>query len=219
MGRFNQLAFVIPAFNEEKTIGKVVSQLKELGDVFVTDDCSVDKTSDVAILAGANVIKHVQNKGYEESLRTGFSAAYKWGAMYFVTCDADGQHSFDDINRVCETLVKEDLALVIGERLRAARFSETIFGAYTWKFFRVKDPLSGLKGYSRNGYEILGVFSTFNSIGTQLALTILRRKLPYKTLSINIKPRVAGTSRFGSFLAPNLKILRALLGNLQRGVE
>lgn len=219
MGRFNQLVFIVPAFNEEKTIGRVVSELNNLGDVIVTDDCSNDQTSTVASQSGASVIKHQTNLGYEKSLRTAFEAAYASGAKYFVTCDADGQHSYQDIQKVCEELVLNGFDLVIGERSSAARITESLFGAYTWFSFGVKDPLSGLKGYSRAGFETLGTFSTFNSIGTQLALTILRKRLPYKTLSIQIKPREVGVSRFGTFLAPNLKILKALFGNLKRSIK
>jgi glycosyltransferase involved in cell wall biosynthesis len=73
---------IIPAYNEERTVGDVVRALM--------DDGSSDRTAKVAKDAGARVICHGRNMGYLEALRTGFKQAAE---DIVVTMDADGQHS------------------------------------------------------------------------------------------------------------------------------
>ena len=82
---------IIPAYNEEKTIGSVVlGTLEHVSKVIVVDDGSSDKTSQIARLAGAEVLVHPVNKGKGAALKTGFKAVED--AKIIVTLDSDGQH-------------------------------------------------------------------------------------------------------------------------------
>lgn len=72
-----KVAAVIPALNEETTIGEVVSTLskvEEIGQVIVVSDGSVDRTAENARLAGATVIEHPENLGKAAAMKTGFDA-------------------------------------------------------------------------------------------------------------------------------------------------
>ena len=83
---------ILPAYNEEVSIGSVVLRARQHADrVIVVDDGSHDHTAEVAALAGAEVIRHGENRGKGAALRTGFAAAD--GADVIVTIDTDGQHS------------------------------------------------------------------------------------------------------------------------------
>jgi len=67
---------VIPAFNEEKTIGRVVEKaMKHAGIVIVVDDGSVDRTAEIAAAAGAHVIRFPRNGGKGNALGTGLTTA------------------------------------------------------------------------------------------------------------------------------------------------
>jgi len=67
---------ILPAFNEETSIGSVVLLTRMYVDrVIVVDDGSSDRTAEVARLAGAEVIRHATNMGKGAALRTGFIAA------------------------------------------------------------------------------------------------------------------------------------------------
>ena len=70
MGRF-KIVIIVPAYNEEKTIYKVVSSLIKYSDVIVVDDCSTDNTSKIAKDCGALLIKNSKNEGYEKSIEKG----------------------------------------------------------------------------------------------------------------------------------------------------
>jgi glycosyltransferase involved in cell wall biosynthesis len=98
-----KLIVIIPAFNEEATIGKVIGSIPtpfegvEEVQVIVTDDGSKDRTSEVASLAGAEVIRHRQNLGVGAAFRTGLMSALEAGADIIVNVDADGQFDSSDI--------------------------------------------------------------------------------------------------------------------------
>ena len=81
MARCN-LAIIVPALNEEKTIENVITRIKEKGTVIVINDGSSDRTSEIAENSGAIVINHSFNKGYDEALNTGFKYAYESGFEY-----------------------------------------------------------------------------------------------------------------------------------------
>jgi len=93
----------IPAKDEELTIGTVVAMSKQYGDVLVVDDGSKDKTSKVAELSGAKVLKHEINRGKADALLNAFKYAIKEDYDIVVCLDADGQHNPCDIPKAFET--------------------------------------------------------------------------------------------------------------------
>ncbi len=89
---------VIPAYNEEKRVAKVVVDARAYADVvLVVDDGSTDRTGDVAREAGATVVRHLENAGPGAATMTGIEAARRMGADTVITLDADGQHDASDI--------------------------------------------------------------------------------------------------------------------------
>jgi glycosyltransferase involved in cell wall biosynthesis len=111
---------VIPAFNEESTIGRVVGAAREqVPDVVVVDDGSTDGTAREAARAGAVVLSHRANRGKGAALRTGFRHALDRRLDPVVTLDGDGQHDAGEIGRLVEAL--RDADLVIGSRPRSGR--------------------------------------------------------------------------------------------------
>ncbi len=108
---------IIPALNEEVSIGSIVLKTKKHVDqVIVIDDGSTDDTAEIARLAGADVIEHTKNMGKGEALKTGFHAACKNGTKIIVTIDADGQHNPSDIPKVVKPILSKDAEIVIGSR-------------------------------------------------------------------------------------------------------
>lgn len=83
---------IIPAYNEEKTIEKVVNGVKKYSDVLVVDDGSSDETSSLAKKAGANVVDHNQNIGKGAAIKTGLDSAINDNYDLMVLLDGDGQH-------------------------------------------------------------------------------------------------------------------------------
>ena len=108
---------IIPALNEEISIGSMVIKTKKYADhVIVEDDGSTDNTAEIARVAGADVVVHPKNKGKGEALKTGFYTACQNGTKIIVTIDADGQHDHSEIPKVIEHILSGEADMVIGSR-------------------------------------------------------------------------------------------------------
>src|SRR3989338_7730319 len=208
----SKIIAIIPAFNEEKTIEKVIAGIRPyVSNIVVVDDCSLDATGMVAKRAGALVVRHTQNRGYDKSIDDGFLEAYKQGADIMVTFDADGQHRPEDLKKITDMIVKGEADLVVGQRENITHFGEKIFALYTNFFFKVKDPLSGLKAYSKKVYEAMGHFDTISSIGTQLMIGAVRKGFVLKIVPIIVKEREDNSRFYAKSFKANYKILKALI--------
>ena len=112
----DRLTIIIPAYDEEASVGGVVSALSARlpgSEILVINDGSTDATAQRAAEAGAKVISHNRRRGYGASLRTGVLASQR---DYLLFCDADGQHSAEDAARLLAAC--EDCAMVVGARDR-----------------------------------------------------------------------------------------------------
>ncbi|MEK7131776.1 MAG: glycosyltransferase family 2 protein [Patescibacteria group bacterium] len=109
---------VVPAYNEAKSIGRVVSDLFSHGlhNIVVVDDGSSDDTSEVAKSAGAVVLTHEVNRGQGASLQTGNEYALANGANMVVHFDADGQFNPADIHGAVEALQNKNVDVLLGSR-------------------------------------------------------------------------------------------------------
>lgn len=115
-------AAVIPCFNESASIAPLVSALRrQLPSVLVVDDGSTDATASLAQNAGAIVVRHERNQGKGAALKSGLSRALKLGCEWAVTLDGDGQHAPEDLPVLLRAGTEQSAALVIGNRMHAAR--------------------------------------------------------------------------------------------------
>ncbi|ADT85074.1 glycosyltransferase family 2 protein [Thermococcus barophilus] len=112
----SRVLIVIPAYNEELTIGSVVALAKKYGDVLVVDDGSKDRTSEIAREVGAVVLKHKTNRGKGQALKTGFEHALANDYDAVVCLDADGQHNPEEIPLLLKPIIEGEADLVIGSR-------------------------------------------------------------------------------------------------------
>jgi glycosyltransferase involved in cell wall biosynthesis len=205
---------VIPAFNESASIEQVVRGVMPYAQVLVVDDGSSDQTAVLARNAGADVVIHSINKGYDKALEAGLFRAIELGFDYAITIDGDGQH----IPATLE-LFKQKLSmgadLVIGVRDRHQRISEAIFSMISRLLWGVCDPLCGMKGYRLRLLAQIGHFDSYGSIGTEFTLRAARAGSRIEQVPVPTRERT-GSSRFGTGFHANFKIARALLLGLFR---
>ena len=203
---------VVPAYNEAKTIAKVVSTLRpHISKVIVIDDCSTDGTGDIARDAGATVIWHSENKGYDASLNDGFKAAADDAADIIFTFDADGEHDSSNLQRVLGPIVSDVADIVIGQRPENRHWSEVIFSLYTRTHFGIQDPLCGFKAYRRRVYDAVGFFDSRQSIGTELMIRGIQHGFRLACVPITLNTRADASRFYALNLQGNLKILRGML--------
>lgn len=109
---------VVPAFNEAGVIGDVVADVRSVFDhVVCVDDGSSDGTGEIALRAGAHLVRHPVNLGQGAAIQTGVEYARRQpGAQVFVTFDGDGQHQVKDVVAMVGRLAAGDADIVIGTR-------------------------------------------------------------------------------------------------------
>ncbi|MGA8547780.1 MAG: glycosyltransferase family 2 protein [Mycobacterium sp.] len=112
---------IVPAFNEAGVIGDVIADLRSVfTQVVCVDDGSADDTGDIALRAGAHLVRHPVNLGQGAAIQTGVEYARRQpGAQVFATFDGDGQHRVKDLITMIDRLGAGDVDVVIGTRFGA----------------------------------------------------------------------------------------------------
>ncbi len=113
----NRFAFIIPVYNHQEMIGKVIEQVQRFQyPIIVVDDGSTDQTSQVLQkIPGITILNHAENLGKGAALKTGFQAAAKV-ADWAITLDADGQHNPEDSEKLMKALEDNQRSIVVGVR-------------------------------------------------------------------------------------------------------
>ena len=112
----DQILALIPAYNEARRVGQVVSAARNFLPVMVVDDGSSDDTAQAAEAAGALVLSQSSNQGKGAALRAGFSWALKGAYTVVLTLDADGQHDAAEIPNFIDYFQAHGGDLIIGKR-------------------------------------------------------------------------------------------------------
>jgi glycosyltransferase involved in cell wall biosynthesis len=204
-----RVGIVIPALNESSTIANIVEEVGKYGIPIVVDDGSLDGTGKLAKKAGATVVQHQKNQGYDSALNSGFHKAAELGVQIIITVDADGQHNPSLVQQFIDA-IDSGADVVVGIRNRRQRVAEHFFAWYSDFRFGVKDPLCGMKAYRTGVYKAQGYFDSFGSIGTELMIFAVKNGYQLKQIEFRVQDR-NGEARFGQVLSGNYKIIRAML--------
>ncbi|RKX65216.1 glycosyltransferase family 2 protein [candidate division TA06 bacterium] len=113
------LLILLPAYNEERFIGKVIDKIRKNGfkNILVVDDGSNDNTYEIAVKKKVKTIKHIKNKGKGAALKTGLSYAYSEGYDFVAILDADNQHNPMDLNKLIREMESGNYDIIIGKRI------------------------------------------------------------------------------------------------------
>jgi glycosyltransferase involved in cell wall biosynthesis len=157
-----RILVILPAYQEERSIGGLVRSLRERFpyDVLVVNDGSTDRTADTAREAGAIVLDLPCNLGIGGAVQTAFRYAGDRGYDAVVRIDGDGQHEVEDVSTVLEPILAGRADAAIGSRfLGEAGYRGSIPRIFGIRFFRllvnlttgyrVTDPTSGFFAINR----------------------------------------------------------------------
>jgi glycosyltransferase involved in cell wall biosynthesis len=192
------LIAVIPAYNEELVIGSVVLRTRQyVEQVIVVDDGSSDRTSEVAKMAGAEVIRLDANTGKAYALLLGLKHAHNMGCTAVVMLDADGQHDPREIPRVAGLVIEGKADLVIGSRFLKKnngipRYRQV--GQKTLDLFtnigansRVTDSQSGFRAISCKALEHLDFRSDGYNVESDMINHFSKLGLSIQEVPISVK--------------------------------
>jgi glycosyltransferase involved in cell wall biosynthesis len=188
----------IPAYNEEKTIAKVVLKAKKYVDkVIVCDDGSTDMTAEIAEAVGAKVIRHESNKGYGAALASLFKVARGENASAMIILDADLQHNPDDIPKLLSSIIKGEADIVIGSRFlngkeELPRYRSLGIKVITKLTKRVSykditDAQSGFRAYSKKAIYSITPSEIGMGASTEILIKAKENCLRIKEIPIEIK--------------------------------
>jgi len=198
------LFVILPAFNEEKVIGQVLTHLKDFlnglknlnSRIVVVDDASTDKTGRIVRKEGVIVLSHLINRGLGGALRTGLEYARIKGADIAVTMDGDGQHDPSDIKKLIQPILKGKAKVVIGSRLLKGvkqipwdrRLILWLSNWVTYLFFGVytTDSQSGFRAFSRRAIEKIKLRTQRMEVSSEFFGQIRKNNLKFTEVPIRV---------------------------------
>lgn len=199
---------IIPAYNEEKNIRKVVESVYDLKidlDVLVVNDGSVDNTSNEANKTKATVIDLPNNLGIGGAVQTGYIYALKNNYDIAIQLDGDGQHNPKDIIRMLEKIENERYDMVIGSRfIEKTNYKQTIFRmagirivSFIIKLLTGKKIYDTTSGYRAINKDIIREFSMnypydYPEPETNMRMIIKDKKIT--EIPVEMRKRMAGKS-------------------------
>jgi glycosyltransferase involved in cell wall biosynthesis len=203
---FAGILIVMPAFNEEASVGNVVREVKEKLpgiSILVVDDGSVDATSAVALASGARVAILPFNLGVGGAMRTGFRYAVENGYRTVVQIDADGQHDPAGVPALVEALSISDLVLgarFAGEGDYAVRgpraWAMKLLAAALSKIARTKlsDTTSGFRASGPRAVALFAEQYPAEYLGDTIEALVIaaRAGLIIQQVPVAMRPRAGG---------------------------
>ncbi len=194
----SQCLVIIPAMNEEKTIGMVIEDVLAKGfSVLVIDDGSHDNTVTIARTSGAIVIPLTFNVGAWNATQAGIRYALKHHFSSVISMDADGQHSPDTLLNLLDASLRNDV--VIASCVQRGSLGRRL----TWAFFKYaagfnfNDLTSGFRIYNKNAMLILAsrqaTLLEYQDVG--ILMLLMKHHLSITEINTQMSCRISGKSR------------------------
>ncbi|MDR3608526.1 MAG: glycosyltransferase family 2 protein [Oligoflexia bacterium] len=209
-----KLWIVVPAFNEEGNVGKVVQEVQDLRmpgckvEMIVIDDGSADRTREVALGWGAKVISLPYNLGIGISVQTGFRYAIERSADFVAQVDGDCQHVPSELQALLAPILEGKADVVIGSRFKldstegirsTTRLRWLIGRALSFNVWlltgvRVTDTTSGFRLYNRAAAAYVAENYPDDYPEVQILVPLVRHGFRVMEVPVRMRPRMAGKS-------------------------
>jgi len=195
----SKIIVVMPALNEELSIGSMVLRArKQVDRVIVIDDGSTDRTAEVAELAGAEVIRHTVNLGKGAALKTGFKIASLNGTKIIITMDTDGQNNPDEIPKLIDPILNGSADMVNGSRYvngngkntpKYRRLGQSILDKVTNlnSGLHITDTQSGFRAFARNTLPVFKFKQNGMAIESEMLMEAANAGLRIKEVEIGVR--------------------------------
>jgi glycosyltransferase involved in cell wall biosynthesis len=216
-----QIIAAIPAFNEERTISKMVLLAQKYVDkVVVCDDGSSDMTADIAKVSGALVVCHRNNEGKGAALKSLFDKARELDADVVVTLDGDDQHDPKEIPEFIQLIAKDEADIVIGSRFLKNNMDMPLYRRFGSKILnglvnsvnkqKITDTQSGFRAYGRKALERMDISALGIGVDSEILIDAVNCNMRIKEIPIGC--RYGGVE--GSTYHPighSMKVIRTIL--------
>jgi glycosyltransferase involved in cell wall biosynthesis len=226
---------VIPAYNEQATLGAVIRGLHEHApefDVVVVDDGSTDSTAAIAESEGARVLRHPFNLGIGGAVQSGFKFALEYGYDYCVQVDGDGQHDPAELAALKDAMDADPtIDMVVGSRFLTSDYEYPApvsrrTGIHIFAFIcsrvigqRVSDPTSGFRLCNRRAISLFARDYPHDYPEVEAVLMLHYHRLRMREVPVRMFTRGGGESSLngsGKSAYYMIKVLLAILVGLFR---
>ncbi len=179
---------VVPAFNEAGVICDVIADLRSVFEhVVCVDDGSGDDTGEIALRAGAHLMRHPVNLGQGAAIQTGIEYARRQpDAQVFATFDGDGQHRVKDVVAMIDRLAADDVDVVIGTRFgpgvgRPPLLKHVVLRTAAWLSPRgrrlgLTDTNNGLRAFNKTVADGLDITMSGMSHATEFIMLVAENR-------------------------------------------
>lgn len=212
-----KILIIIPAYNEEDNIEKVLKEIKkdiDFADVLVINDCSTDNTKKIVEENGVKCITNIFNMRYAWAVQTGLKYAFQNNYDYVIQFDADGQHIAKEAVKLLECAKNTKTDIIIGSRyLKDLGYPCPFFRRIGTKMFsfliklfckeKIADPLSGFQCLSKKviqKYSKMGEYPEFPD--ANLIIEMLMSGYKIQEVPVKMRIRETGESMHGGIIKP-----------------
>ena len=218
----DQIAVLIPCYNEEKTIGKVIDDLKAVlpnAVIYVYDNNSTDKTAAIAQVHGA-VLRQEYQQGKGNVIRRMFREV---DALAYLLVDGDDTYPAESAPEMVKLVLEKNIDMVIGDRLSSTYYSENKrpFHNFGNSFVRrsintlfhsdVKDIMTGYRAFSYLFVKSFPVLSKGFEIETEMTIHCLDKNMSMANVVIEYRDRPDGSVSKLNTVSDGLKVIRIIL--------
>ncbi len=216
-----RVAVLLPCYNEEKTIGKVVRDFREVlpsADIYVYDNNSTDRTVEEATAAGA-IVRHEYTQGKGNVIRRMFREVE---ADCYLMADGDDTYPAHHAPDMVKEVLEKQADMVIGDRLSSTYFTQNKrpfhnFGnrlvrsliCHLWHT-KVKDIMTGYRAFSRSFVKLYPVMSGQFEVETEMTIHALDKNFRLVEIPIDYRNRPEGSNSKLNTFSDGFKVLRTI---------
>lgn len=229
-----RILIIIPAYNEEKNIAKVIKSLKDTNsgyECLVVNDGSKDNTQHEAEASGlATVIQLPSNLGIGGAVQTGFKYAFYNDFDYAIQFDGDGQHLASEIPKILSPLQANDFDVCIGSRFieKTLGFQSTFMRRIGIRIFegmsrvlirkKITDSTSGFRAYNKQAIAFLAANYPTDYPEPETVILLGKNDFRIREVSVEMIERQGGESSISGLKSAHymVKVILAMLMTAQR---
>lgn len=218
----DKIAVLIPCYNENKTIKKVVEDFKrELPEatIYVYDNCSTDNTAEIAKNAGA-IVRREPQKGKGNVIRRMFREI---DARCYIMADGDDTYPAEYAREMAEQVLNNHMDMVVGDRLSSTYFTENkrrfhnsgnlvVRKAINILFHsNIKDIMTGYRAFSYNFVKTFPVVSRGFEIETEMTIHAIDKHMALSNVIVDYRDRPEGSESKLNTINDGIAVLMTIL--------
>ncbi len=217
----DRIAVLIPCYNEEQTIAKVVRDARNAlpeAVVYVYDNNSTDRTAELAAEAGA-VVRHEYRQGKGNVIRRMFREI---DAECYLMLDGDDTYPLDCARKLVDKVLEHNADMVVGDRLSSTYFTEnkrpfhnfgnSLMRSGINRLFRsdIKDIMTGYRAFSYEFVKTFPVFSEGFEIETEMTIHAVNYNMQVENVVVEYRDRPAGSKSKLNTYSDGLRVIRKM---------